>query len=368
MRTTILRVTLAALLVAALVLPAAPPPAAAQQSGPQQQPPPLKQAPKQEPQEQKKEDQEQYTLALEVPLVSVDVVVTDNRGTYVPNLTKENFRVLEDGVPQIITNFAPTDAPITIVMLIEFSKLFGDYAAYTATFMGEYFLPNLKKDDWVALVSYDLRPRIEVDFTKNKAEVAQYLRRMYFPGFREANLFDALHDMIDRLRDVKGKKAILVLGTGFDTFSRKTLDDTLKLLKQTDVTIFSVGSARALFEWLDARGYYGGAWGAADRMQYYQAENHLRSFAEMTGGRSWFPRFQGEWPGIFQDVAGSLRNQYSIIYSPKNRARDGKFRKIKVELVAPDGRPLTFVDEKGKKMKIVVYAREGYLAPKAVGD
>jgi VWFA-related protein len=146
------------------------------------------------------------------------------------------------------------------------------------------------------------------------------------------------------------------------------LDDTLKLLRQTDITIFSVGAARAIFEYLDARGAYSGAWGGAARTDYYQAENQLRTFAEMTGGRSWFPRFQGEWPGIFADVAASLRNQYSLVYAPKNQKRDGKFRKIKVELVAPDGGPLTVLDEKGKKVKVVIYAREGYLVPRSVGD
>jgi VWFA-related protein len=366
MGSPILRALLVSLLAAGLVLPAGL--LRAQQSGPQQQAPPPKQESKQGQQQQKKEDLEQYTLTVEVPLVSVDVVVTDNRGTFINTLSKENFRVLEDGVPQTITNFAPTESPITIVILMEFSNYFYQASAVFGPAMGEYFLPNLKKDDWVALVSYDLRPRIEKDFTKNKHEVAQHLRRMYFPGFSEANLFDAVHDVVDRLKDVKGKKSVLILATGFDTFSKKTLDDTLKLLRQTDITFFCVGLGRDYFEYLDARGAYSGAWGGAARSNYYQAENQLRAFAEITGGRSWFPRFQGEWPGIFQDVAASLRNQYNLIYTPKNRARDGKFRKIKVELVAPDGRPLTFVDEKGKKVKVVVYAREGYLVPKSAGD
>ena len=88
----------------------------------------------------------------------------------------------------------------------------------------------------------------------------------------------------------------------------------------------------------------------------------------MTGGRSWFPRFDGEIPSIMQDVASSLRNQYSMVYSPSNTATDGKYRKIKVELVAPDGGPLTITDQKGKKAKFQVYARQGYTAPKANVD
>jgi hypothetical protein len=99
-------------------------------------------------------------------------------------------------------------------------------------------------------------------------------------------------------------------------------------------------------------------------MNILQAENQMRAFASMTGGRSWAPQFQGEWPSIFSDIAASLRNQYSIGYSPSNRVRDGKLRKIKVQLVDPNGAPLTVLDQKGKKVKYQIYAREGYLAPK----
>ena len=78
----------------------------------------------------------------------------------------------------------------------------------------------------------------------------------------------------------------------------------------------------------------------------------------MTGGRAWLPRFDGEVPSIMQDVAASLRNQYSMAYSPTNETLDGKDRKIKVDLVAPDGGPLTVLDQKGKKVKFQVYARQ----------
>ncbi|MGH9793334.1 MAG: VWA domain-containing protein, partial [Candidatus Acidiferrales bacterium] len=258
-----LRAILAVILAAGILLPAGQLTALAQQ----QQPPP----PPQQPQEPKQEPQDEFAISLEVPVVTVDVVVTDNRGTYVSGLAKENFRVLEDGVPQQITNFTPTDAPITIVVLIEFSKLGYEYFAYKAVDSAWLFLNQLKKDDWAALVSFDLKTRIEVDFTQNKQEIQQHLARMYFPGFSEANLFDALIDTVDRLEDVKGKKAVLVLASGLDTFSKHTLDDTLKRLKQTDVTVFTVGVARDFWEYFDNRGQLG----AIGRMSFLQAENQL---------------------------------------------------------------------------------------------
>lgn len=316
-------------------------------------------------QEQKKPEQPDYSISVEVPLVTVDVVATDNSGNFITGLKKENFRILEDGVPQTITNFAPTDAPITIALLVEFSKLGYYWYGYNATDWAYGFLGQLNKDDWVALETFDLKPRIEVDFTRNKDEVRQALAHLIFPGFSESNVFDALLDTVDRLQDVKGKKAILLLASGVDTFSKNTLDQSLKRLRQTDVSIFSIGISREAVEYLDARGYLSGA----ARLNFYQAENQLRTFANMTGGRAWFPRFQGELPSIFRDVAASLRNQYGLGYTPANKNRDGKFRKIKVELVAQDGSPLVVMDQRGKKVKYVVYAREGYVAPKgSVGD
>jgi len=333
----------------------------------------LAQSPQQAPQKEKEKEKDQkppqqpgeVAITVDVPVVQVDVVVTDNRGNYITGLKKENFRILEDKVPQQVTNFAPTEAPITIVMLMEFSKLGYEIFAYTATDWAYGFLSQLKKDDWVALVSFDIRPRIEVDFTKNKTAVQQHLSRMYFPGFSEANLFDAIDDTIERLEDVKGKKAILLLASGFDTFSKKTLGDTLKRVQATDTTIFAVGVGRELMEYLDSRGQISGS----SRVSYLQAENQMNAFSRATGGRAWFPRFQGELPGIFQDVALSLRNQYSLGYTPANQTTDGKFRKIKVEIVDANGQPLIVMDQNKKQVKYVVYAREGYNAPKGkVGD
>lgn len=316
-------------------------------------------------QNQEPQQEPQVSIAVEVPIVTVDVVVTTQHGDIITGLKKENFRILEDGVPQTITNFAPTDAPITIVILMEFSRIAYGIFGYTAREWAYPFMNQLQQQDWVALVTFDLKSRIEVDFTQNKEEVKSAIARLYFPGFSESNLFDALLDTVERLKDVKGKKSILLIATGNDTFSKHTLDQTIKALRQTDVTIFSVGVSRQLIEYLDARGAISGA----GRLTYYQGENQLRTFAQMTGGYAWFPRFDGEIPGIFQQVAAFLRNQYSLAYTPSNRARDGKFHKIKVQVVQPDGSPLVVQDQKGKKLKYVVYAREGYTAPKTeVGD
>jgi VWFA-related protein len=331
--------------------------------GGQKQPgaPPAEQRPA--PVQQKPQDAG-ASISVEVPVVTLDVIAATNHGDLLTGLKKENFRVIDDGTAQTISNFGSSEAPITIVMLMEFSSRgYYDWFAYQAKYWADAFFPQLKKNDWVALVTFDMKSRVEVDFTQNKDEVRNALYHLYFPGFSESNVFDAILDTTERLKDVKSKKAILVLATGVDTFSKHTLDQTMKLLRQTDTTIFCVGLDKPYINFLESHGSLG------SHMNYLQGENQLKTFAQMTGGYSWFPQFDGEIPGIFQTITAFLRNQYSLSYTPTTGANDGKFHKVKVELVKPDGSPLEVTDQKGKKQKVVVYAREGYTAVKGgVGD
>jgi VWFA-related protein len=331
------------------------PPPAQQQQNPTTPAPPKQEAP-----------QAGVTIAVDVPIVTVDVVATTQHGDIIPGLKRENFRIYEDGNPQTITNFAPTEAPITMVLLLEFSSRgYGGYFAYLGKFWATALFPSLQQKDWVALETFDMKTRLEVDFTQNKDEVMQGLYHLYFPGFSESNVFDALLETVDRLKDVKGKKSIVLLASGVDTFSKHTLDQTMKQLRQSDVTIFCIGLGRSYQNYAMMNGGMRGT----TELNYLQAENQLKTFSQETGGFAWFPQFSGEMPGVFQQVAAFLRHQYSLSYSPTSGAKDGKFHKVKVELVAPDGGPLTIVDQKGKKQKFQVYAREGYQAPKGgVGD
>jgi VWFA-related protein len=324
-------------------------------------------APAQKPStpQQQKPQEGGVSISVEVPVVTLDVVAATQNGDIIPGLKKENFRVLEDGQPQTITSFGPTDAPITMVVLMEFSARFYGWFGYQAKYWAGALFPNLNQKDWVALVTFDMKPRTEVDFTQNKQEVETAIYHLYYPGFSESNLFDALLDTNERLKDVKGKKSILVLASGVDTFSKHTLDQTMKQLRGTDTTIFVVGLDKPLSNYLELHR----SLGTLTRMDFLQGENQMKTFAQMTGGFAWFPQFDGEIPGIMREVAAFLRHQYSISYTPSNQNQDGKFRKIKVELVAPDGGPLIVNDQKGKKQKIVVYTREGYVPAKGgVGD
>jgi VWFA-related protein len=292
----------------------------------------------------------------EAPVVNLDVLVTDEDGLVLGGLKKENFRVLDDGKPQTISQFEPIGAPITIVMLMEYSGIAYDYFAYKAASWGSRFLNYLEPEDYIAVVTYDIKPTVRIDFTRNKAEVQQTLSSLSYPQFHEANIYDAIIDTLDRLDHVKGKRAILLISTGADTMGQSTLGETLKRIKESDVTLFSVGVAEAEYQRAQIS--------SGSSLSYLHSKNILDSFARMTGGTAWFPRFEGEIPDIFRSVATFLRSQYRLSFSLWNAAQDGKYHKLKVEVIAPDGKPLIVTNPKGKRQKPRVYTREGYTAPK----
>jgi Ca-activated chloride channel family protein len=302
----------------------------------------------------------------EVEVVSVDVAVLDNKGRFIPKIPRGNFRVLEDNVPQKVTGFNMGEAPMTVCLVIEFSNLFQYYWGETwyQTLTAAYgFLETLKPEDYVAVVAYDIRPEILSDFSTDKRKAYEAMQRLRIAAFSESNLFDALVDTADRMSGIEGRKAIVLIASGIDTFSKLTFDKTRKALQTASVPIYGVGLMQALREWYDARG----AMGPIQRLDFLQADNQMRTFTKETGGQAYFPRFYGEFPGIFRAISESLRNQYSLTYEPANKAKDGKFRKIKVELVDPaTNQPLPIKDEKGKPIKYQIIAKNGYTAPREV--
>ncbi|MGA9058076.1 MAG: VWA domain-containing protein, partial [Terriglobia bacterium] len=115
----------------------------------------------------------------------------------------------------------------------------------------------------------------------------------------------------------------------------------------------------SILEFITVRSAYG------DNINSLQARNALNTIASYSGGRAYFPRFQGELPGMFEQINGQLRTQYGLGFVPTDPARDGRFHKLKVDLVDDQGNPLRIVGPKGKVVKYRVVAREGYYAPKS---
>ena len=306
------------------------------------------------------------TFKSDVTRVQVDVGVVDNKGRFIPDIPAGNFRILEDGVPQQIASFNMGEAPLTVALVIEFSNLYQQYwsESWYQTLTASYgFLETLKPEDYVAVVAYDLRPEILSDFSTDKRAAYEAMQRLRIAAYSESNLYDAVVDTADRMSEIEGRKAIVLIASGVDTFSKLTFDKTRRALQTAGVPIYAIGLMQALREWYDARG----ALGPIARLDFLQADNQMRTFAKETGGQSFFPRFYGEFPSIFGAISQSLRNQYALAYTPSNQERDGKYRKIKVELVNPaTGEALRVLDEKNKPIKYQIIAKAGYNAPRAV--
>jgi VWFA-related protein len=293
------------------------------------------------------------SLSIDVDLVDVDVVVTNKDGSPISGLTKENFTIYDDNVPQTITNFSPTDAPLTIVLLLEFGDTFG-YWADDVVQPAAGFINSLRPDDWGALVAYDIRPEILTDFTKSKNELFEGLKRLRYPAYHDTCLYDAVWDTLDRLDNVDGKKAIFLISTGLDTISKHSYPDLLKKAGSSDTMIYPLSMGQQARLYLESLGMSG-----ETSITFLQADNVLRSLAQATGGTAFYPKFQGEFPSIFETVSAHLRNQYSLGFVPTNRKTDGKFHKLRIEVPPMD------VDHNGKPDKLTVRHKQGYYAPKS---
>ena len=298
------------------------------------------------------------SLRIEVPEVTVDVgVLLEKTRTFVPGLKPSNFKVYEDGVEQKVVGFKRVEAPITALMICEFAspRNLNSYAGYAlihdmrnAAFS---FAEQLRPQDYVALMTFDMRNQIQLDFTQDKKELLQAIDSLRIPGFSETNVFDALAEGLDRLARVEGRKYIILIGTGRDTFSKLTLDKILKRVKEAqDITIYTIstgGLMRAV---------------GGDSITMLQADNQMRTFSGLTGGASYFPRFQAELPDDFGQINLNIRSKYQLVYHPTNPKQDGSYRKLRVQLVDDEGKPLQMQDEKHKPLKYDVISRDGYRA------
>jgi VWFA-related protein len=281
----------------------------------------------------------------------------------VPGLKPANFRVYEDGVEQKVAGFKRVEAPITALLICEF-------AARSYTFIYDMrnaafaFAEQLRPQDYVALMTFDLRTQIVTDFTQDKRQLEAAINSLRIPGFTDTNLFDALYEGIDRLQRVEGRKYIILIASGVDTFSKLTFDKILKKVKETrDITIYTVSTGGMMRAITEGRG---GMRGEMRDMDFLQGDNEMRTFASITGGMSYFPRFTGEFPDIFGQINQNIRSKYELIYHPSNAKQDGSYRKLRVELVDEEGHPLRIQDEKHKPLKYDIITRDGYRAKQEV--
>ena len=332
-------------------------------------------------------------LSITTQVVNVDAVVYHKKsGQIVTNLKKANFAIFADGVQQTITNFSTPEAPITVAMVVEYSKLTEGLGLYgnggyepgtfevirpTAMFLSQFVKPP---DDYVSVVAFDMRPTPLTDFTNDPSRINAVINLLLRnqPAFRETNLFDALkfvlvggHGDSVVLEDSKSEKsdysglvavqgrrrAVILIASGIDSFSKINYGDARKVLQNAGIPVYIIGTGN-LFKkkYGDQLPATDGLLGQPGRMSFLQADNTLTTFAKETGG-AFFPyTFEGEIPKILSSINALLRSQYSLGFNP-GAVQDGKQHKLVVKVdVDGDG---TYDDK-----EFVVQARQFYNAPK----
>jgi VWFA-related protein len=327
---------------------------------PEDVPPPAPVAPK----IKNPEGLDNFSLRVDVPEVTVDVgVLLEKTHQFVPNLKPGNFRVYEDGVEQKVAGFKRVEAPITALLLCEFASTNYNFI-YDMRNSAFAFVQQLRPQDYVAMMTFDLHTQILSDFSQDRRQLFQAINSLRMPGFSETDVFDALYEAEDRLTRIEGQKYIILIASGRDTFSKLTFDKILKKVKSTpNVTIFAVSTGGALRVITQGGGSMGSQ---MHDMDYLMADNEMKTFAQVTGGMWFAPRFEGEMPDIFSEINQNIRSKYELVYRPTNAKQNGTYRKLRVELVDAEGHPLRIVDEKQKQLKYDIIARDGYRARQEV--
>lgn len=340
----------------------------------------------------KPQDADKLTISTQI--VNVDTVVFHKKtGQIVTGLKKENFAIYADNNPQVITNFSTPEAPITVVMALEYSKWSEQFGYYgsggydpgtyevlrpTAMFLSRFIKPP---DDYVSVVAYDIRPTPLTDFTNDPRRINEVISLLLRnqPAFRESNMFDTLkfvmlggrgdsvvlEDTTQEKSDYAGlvsvqgrRRAVILIASGIDTFSKINYGDTRKVLQNAGIPVYIIGTGNLYFKKYEhLMGATDSLTGSPGRLTFLQADNTLKTFAKETGG-AYFPyTFEGELPNILQSINNMLRSQYSLAFNPGD-VRDGKQHKIKVSVdVNGDG----VYDDK----EYNIQARSVYNAPKS---
>jgi VWFA-related protein len=317
-----------------------------------------------EPKIKNPEGMSNFSLRIEVPEVTLDVgVLVEKTHQFLPGLKPGNFRVYENGVQQKVTGFKRVEAPVTALLLCEFASTNYNFI-YDMRNAAFAFAQQLRPQDYVAMMTFDMRTQIVSDFTQDKRQLYEAINSLRIPGFSERNLFDAIYEAEDRLSRIEGRKYIILIASGRDTFSKITFDKIMQKVKATpDVTIFAVSTGGAVRVMTEGRGGMGGQMRDLD---YLQADNEMKTFASATGGMWFSPRFAAEMPDIFSTINQNIRAKYQLVYHPTNAKQDGTYRKLRVELVDEEGQPLRVQDEKHKPLKYDIIARDGYRAKQEV--
>ena len=261
---------------------------------------------------------ERSTFFIEANVVSLDVIVTDDRGKLVGNLQKENFRVFEDGAEQEIRYFSSEERPLWVGVLIDTSGSMQGAKIRRSVFAAQQFISQMKPADNAMIVTFGPAVNILNEFSSDFDAMIDSIGGIQVQLRSPTPLNQAMFDSLQYFKDRVGRRAMIVISDGADTASRMGPDAVHEAAREADVRIYGIGIREM------------GMSGGLGRMDD-PAAILLRGIADVTGGDSYFPTSTSEFLGIFQTIAAELRAQYSIGYVPP-AAEGNKWRSIEVKL------------------------------------
>jgi len=270
-------------------------------------------------------------------LVLINVTVTDPLNRFVTGLEKEHFRLFEDKVEQEISQFSSEDAPISIGLVFDTSGSMGAKLQKSRQAAAEFFKTANPADEFF-LVQFNDRPELTVPFTTDTDKIQSTLTFTQSKG--RTALLDSVYLAMHEMKKAHNpRKALLIISDGGDNSSRYTETEIKNSVREADVQIFAIG----IFESMSNRGR---------TPEEAAGPNLLNELAEQTGGREYAVENIAELPDIAAKIGIELRNEYILGYTPKNKERDGKYRRVQVKLNQPRGLP-----------PLRAYFRLGYYAP-----
>ena len=266
-------------------------------------------------------------------LITLTVTVTDTYGRYVTGLNQKHFSVFDDKQQQEISFFSDEDAPASVGVIFDVSgSMKGDKIRRAREALSHFIQTSHEMDEYF-LIGFNSRAQLLLDKTRDGKAVIDKLT--FVEPRKNTALYDACYLGVEKVtRGVHPKRAILLISDGQDNESRYTFSDLRRILKESDVVLYSIGIV--------------GSGGSALDMQ---GQGILDELSAVSGGKAFFPNTAIEMDEIFEKIAVELRHQYSIGYRPNNFVNNGKWHKIKVKVTPPRGLPRLFVR-----------SREGYFA------
>ncbi len=293
--------------------------------------------------------------------VTMKLLVQDPAGYFIPDLHRDNFAVYENGVRQQNATVEIEHAPITLGIVMEHG---GRYKGFNRTSsdevlrVGKQLLDELGRDDKVAIWEYADNPRQVAGFTTAHDRLDQFFMSSSVPDSSETNFYDALVSTSEAMKTVTGRKALIVITSGVDTFSKAKYTDALDAVRASGTPVYIVNLGPDLRE--EAKGYANA--GPYAHLDWSKTEGQLQEIAKVSGGRMYAESSTIDLTGVYDDLMENLRVRYVINYRSTASDLLDAARTVRVELVDPKTNgPLAIIDANGKVIRSRVIVENSYV-------